>query len=58
MPLAPIEDALSDLRAGRMIVVCDDEDRENEATSRSPQRRSPRGDQLHAKHGRGLICLR
>ena len=29
-PFAPIEDAIEDIRAGRMVVVCDDEDRENE----------------------------
>ena len=29
-PFAPVEDAIADIRAGRMVVVCDDEDRENE----------------------------
>jgi 3,4-dihydroxy 2-butanone 4-phosphate synthase/GTP cyclohydrolase II len=30
MSFAPIEEAIEEIRAGRMVVVCDDEDRENE----------------------------
>jgi 3,4-dihydroxy 2-butanone 4-phosphate synthase/GTP cyclohydrolase II len=39
MPFSPIPDAIEDFRAGRMLVVVDDEDRENEGTSPSPPRR-------------------
>ena len=47
-PFSTIEEALEDVRAGRMVVVCDAEDRENEGdlTLRRPVRH-PGGDQLH-----------
>jgi 3,4-dihydroxy 2-butanone 4-phosphate synthase/GTP cyclohydrolase II len=58
MPFAPIEDALADLRAGRMIVVCDDEDRENEGDlTIAAEKVTPEAVNFMAKHGRGLICL-
>ena len=58
MPFAPIEDALSDLRAGRMIVVCDDEDRENEGDlTIAAEKVTPGAINFMAKHCRGLICL-
>ena len=57
-PFATIEEALEEIREGRMVVVCDDEDRENEGdlTSR-PQFADARGDQLHGQGGPRLICL-
>ena len=58
MPFASIEDALADLRAGRMIVVCDDEDRENEGDlTIAAEKVTPEAINFMAKHGRGLICL-
>jgi hypothetical protein len=39
-PFSTIEEAIEDIRQGKMVVVCDDESRENE------------GDQLHAQGGR------
>jgi 3,4-dihydroxy 2-butanone 4-phosphate synthase/GTP cyclohydrolase II len=58
MPFAPIEDALAELRAGRMIVVCDDEDRENEGDlTIAAEKVTPAAINFMATHGRGLICL-
>ncbi len=55
---ATVEDALEDIRAGRMIVVCDDEDRENEGDlTLAAQFATPEAINFMAKEGRGLICL-
>jgi len=55
---ATIEAALEDVRAGRMIVVCDDEDRENEGDlTLAAQFATPEAINFMAKEGRGLICL-
>jgi len=55
---ATIEDAIEDIRAGRMIVVCDDEDRENEGDlTLAAQFATPEAINFMAKEGRGLICL-
>src|SRR4051812_10143625 len=55
---ATIEDALEDIRAGRMVVVCDDEDRENEGDlTLAAQFATPEAINFMAKEGRGLICL-
>lgn len=55
---SPIEEAIEELRAGRMIVVCDDEDRENEGDLvLAAQFATPETINFMAKHGRGLICL-
>jgi 3,4-dihydroxy 2-butanone 4-phosphate synthase/GTP cyclohydrolase II len=57
-PFSTIEDALEDLRAGRMIVVVDDEDRENEGDlTLAAQFATPDAINFMATHGRGLICL-
>src|SRR5689334_1920774 len=57
-PFASIEDALEDIRAGRMVVVCDDEDRENEGDlTMAAQFVTPEAINFMATHGRGLICL-
>ncbi len=58
MLFAPIEQALAELRAGRMIVVCDDEDRENEGDlTIAAEKVTPAAINFMATHGRGLICL-
>jgi 3,4-dihydroxy 2-butanone 4-phosphate synthase / GTP cyclohydrolase II len=58
MSFAMIEDAIEDIRAGRMVVVCDDEDRENEGDlTLAAQFATPEAINFMAKHGRGLICL-
>ncbi|HET8757545.1 MAG TPA: bifunctional 3,4-dihydroxy-2-butanone-4-phosphate synthase/GTP cyclohydrolase II [Solirubrobacteraceae bacterium] len=55
---ATVEEALEDVRAGRMIVVCDDEDRENEGDlTLAAQFATPEAINFMAKEGRGLICL-
>ena len=47
-PFAAIEDAIEDIRAGRMVVVVDDPDRENEGDLViAAQFATPGGDQLH-----------
>lgn len=53
-----IDTALAELRAGRMIIVVDDEDRENEGDLvMSAEQVTPEAINFMAKHGRGLICL-
>src|ERR1700754_3879700 len=57
-PFATIEEALEEIRAGRMVVVCDDEDRENEGDlTLAAQFATPEAINFMAKEGRGLICL-
>jgi 3,4-dihydroxy-2-butanone 4-phosphate synthase/GTP cyclohydrolase II len=55
---ASVEDALNELRAGRMIVVVDDEDRENEGDlMMAAETITPQAVNFMATYGRGLICL-
>ena len=57
-PFSTIEQAIEDIRAGRMVVVCDAEDRENEGDlTLAAQFATPEAINFMAKHGRGLICL-
>jgi 3,4-dihydroxy 2-butanone 4-phosphate synthase/GTP cyclohydrolase II len=57
-PFATIDEALVDIRAGRMVVVCDDEDRENEGDlTMAAQSVTAESINFMATHGRGLICL-
>jgi 3,4-dihydroxy 2-butanone 4-phosphate synthase / GTP cyclohydrolase II len=57
-PFSSIEEAIEDVRAGRMVVVCDAEDRENEGDlTLAAQFATPEAINFMAKHGRGLICL-
>ncbi|MDX6690440.1 MAG: 3,4-dihydroxy 2-butanone 4-phosphate synthase / cyclohydrolase [Solirubrobacteraceae bacterium] len=57
-PFATIAEALEDIREGKMIVVCDDEDRENEGDlTMAAQFATPEAVNFMATHGRGLICL-
>ena len=58
MPLASIEDAARDVRDGKMIIVVDDEDRENEGDLVcAAEKVTPEIINFMAVHGRGLICL-
>ena len=58
MPFASIREALDDFRAGRMLVVVDDEDRENEGDlTMAAEMITPEAVNFMAMHGRGLICL-
>src|SRR5260370_8909937 len=53
-----IEDALAEIRAGRMVILMDDEDRENEGDlCVAAERVTPEHVNFMATHGRGLICL-
>jgi 3,4-dihydroxy 2-butanone 4-phosphate synthase / GTP cyclohydrolase II len=55
---ASIEEALADIRLGKMVIVCDDADRENEGDlTMAAQFVTPDHINFMAKHGRGLICL-
>src|SRR5687767_5393833 len=55
---SPIEAAIEDIRAGKMVVVCDDEDRENEGDlTMAAQFATPEAINFMAKEARGLICL-
>ncbi len=55
---ATIEEAIEEIRQGRMLVVVDDEDRENEGDFlMAADKATPEAVNFMAKHGRGLICV-
>jgi 3,4-dihydroxy 2-butanone 4-phosphate synthase/GTP cyclohydrolase II len=57
-PFATIEEAIEDIRQGKMVVVVDDPDRENEGDlTIAAQFATPEAINFMAKEGRGLICL-
>ena len=56
--ISPIEDAIADIRAGKMVILMDDESRENEGDlCMAAERVTPEAINFMAKYGRGLICL-
>ena len=56
--LSPIEDIIADLRAGKPVIIVDDEDRENEGDLIvAAERATPEVINFMAREGRGLICL-
>lgn len=58
MTLATIEEALAAIRAGKMIILVDDEDRENEGDlTIAAEHITPEAVNFMARYGRGLICL-
>ncbi|UCG38923.1 MAG: 3,4-dihydroxy-2-butanone-4-phosphate synthase, partial [bacterium] len=58
MPISTVEEALSDIREGKMIILVDDEDRENEGDLMvGAEKVTPEIINFMALHGRGLICL-
>jgi len=58
MPFVSIPDAVEEIRAGRVLVVVDDEDRENEGDlTIAAEKVTPEIINFMATHGRGLICL-
>jgi 3,4-dihydroxy 2-butanone 4-phosphate synthase/GTP cyclohydrolase II len=58
MPFSSIPEAVEDFRAGRMLVIVDDEDRENEGdVTIAAEKITPDVINFMAKHARGLICL-
>jgi 3,4-dihydroxy 2-butanone 4-phosphate synthase/GTP cyclohydrolase II len=53
-----IEDSLEDIREGKMVILVDDEDRENEGDlTMAAEKVTPEAINFMAKYGRGLICL-
>ena len=58
MPLSKIEDALKDIKLGRMVIIVDDEDRENEGDLvMAAEMITPDAINFMATYGRGLICV-
>ena len=58
LPFCDVESAVADIRAGRMVVVVDDEDRENEGDlTLAAEKVTPEAINFMARYGRGLICL-
>lgn len=58
MPLATIEEAIDEIRRGRMVILMDDKDRENEGDlCMAAEATTPEAINFMATYGRGLICL-
>src|SRR2546426_3895781 len=58
MPFATIAEAIEEFRAGRMIIIVDDEDRENEGDlACAAEKVTPEIINFMARYGRGLVCL-
>jgi len=58
MPICTIEEAISDIQNGKMVILVDDEDRENEGDLvAAAEYANAETINFMAKHGRGLICL-
>ena len=58
MPISPIPELIADLAAGRMVILVDEEDRENEGDLvLAADHVTPEAINFMAKYGRGLICL-
>lgn len=58
MRLATVEEAIEAIRAGRMIIVVDDEDRENEGDLvMAAEKVTPEAVNFMIKEGRGLLCV-
>ena len=57
-PFTDVPDAIEEILAGRMIMVVDDEDRENEGDlTLAAEKVTPEAINFMARHGRGLVCL-
>ena len=57
-PFSTIEEAIGDIREGRIVVLVDDEDRENEGDFiLAAERVTPEAINFMTKHARGLVCL-
>ena len=58
MPLATVEEAIADIRGGKMVIICDDEDRENEGDlAMAAQGVTAQDVNFMATYARGLICM-
>lgn len=58
MPVSTIKEAIDDIKDGKMVILCDNEDRENEGDlTMAAEKVTPEAINFMAKYGRGLICL-
>lgn len=58
MPFATIEEAIAEIREGRMVILVDDEDRENEGDlAMAAEKVTPEHVNFMARYGRGLVCV-
>ncbi len=58
MPFSPIEEIVEEIKNGKMVIVCDDEDRENEGDlTMAAELVTPEDINFMVTHARGLICL-
>ncbi|MCJ7763921.1 MAG: 3,4-dihydroxy-2-butanone-4-phosphate synthase, partial [Dehalococcoidales bacterium] len=58
MALSSIKEAIEDIKAGRFVIIIDDEDRENEGDlAIAAEKITPEAINFMAIHGRGLICV-
>ena len=58
MPIATVEEAIADIKSGKMVIICDDEDRENEGDlAMAAELVTPEAVNFMAMRGRGLICV-
>ncbi len=58
MPISRVEKAIEEIKKGKMVILCDDEDRENEGDlTMAAEMVTPEAINFMAKYGRGLICL-
>jgi len=58
MPISPISEIIDELKAGRMVVIMDDADRENEGDLlMASEAVTPEAINFMVRHGRGLVCL-
>ena len=56
--ISPVEDIISEMRAGRMVILVDEEDRENEGDLvLAADHVTPEAINFMARHARGLVCL-
>mgnify|MGYP003349222084 FL=1 len=58
VPISSVEDIVAEIQAGRMVILVDEEDRENEGDLvMAAQHVTPEAINFMARFGRGLICL-
>ena len=58
MPLSTIEEAVEDIKNGKMVIIVDDEDRENEGDlTMAAEKITPEAINFMATYGKGLICV-
>ena len=58
MPIGSVEQAIDDFEAGKIVIIVDDEDRENEGDlAMAAEKVTPAAINFMATHGRGLICM-